>query len=194
MADHDRDAGSRGDEEAPRDPNRPEGHAETLRNAAEDTQVLPDPSPDPAHAIGPAAPAAPSGHPVSPPVRPVPPPPQPGTFRDFVRQKPAQIIGAGLLGLLAGVLIGALAVVMLTAWADHRAGSRDHSGWDHPRWGDSRVHPGYPGYPGFHECRPVPGGMFCGPAGRPGLAPSPTMPPPKPVPSVTVTAIPTRTG
>ncbi|GAA3176076.1 hypothetical protein [Nonomuraea roseoviolacea] len=147
MADHDREVGSRGDEEAPRDP---------------DPGAQPPPSQDAtAHA--------------SPGWSPPPAAPRPDTsFRDFLRQKPTQIIGAALIGLIVGGLLGGTAVALVVGVTHHdrvvpwgpRFGWDPYQDWEHmPR-----------AYP---DCRPAPGGTYC----RYG-APYPPMPSVVPVPSV----------
>ncbi|HEX4813957.1 MAG TPA: hypothetical protein VFV66_14525 [Nonomuraea sp.] len=72
MVDHDRDGGSRGSEDVPRDP-------------------------------APGGPVDGGAHPR----------PRSGSFRDFLRRKPAQLVGAGLVGLFAGALIGGGAVALV---------------------------------------------------------------------------------
>ncbi|WP_336208316.1 hypothetical protein [Nonomuraea sp. LPB2021202275-12-8] len=122
-----------------------------------------------------------------------------GSFRDFVRQKPAQIIGAGLIGLIIGGLLGGGAVMLIGGFT-----ARAHYGnWEQSGWERHRGLPGYPvpvpGYPvpGYQECRPAPGGTYChfqGPYPYPVPPPStrPSISPPKPMP--TISPFPTRTG
>ncbi|MEU7853680.1 hypothetical protein [Nonomuraea sp. NPDC049141] len=114
MADHDRDAGSRGEEEAPRDPTPGDRLGHTERPAA--------------YA-----------------------PPRSDSFRDFIRQKPAQIIGAGLIGLVIGGVLGGGAVAMISGIVHRHDAPRVY--WQNPAWEP---------YPGYQDCRPVPGGTYCG--------------------------------
>ncbi|MEU8247599.1 hypothetical protein [Nonomuraea sp. NPDC048916] len=102
-------------------------------------------------------------------------------FRDFVRQKPAQIIGAGLIGLIVGGILGGGAVAVISGIT---ARQDRHVHWQHPGW-DRR------GGPGFQECRPVPGGMNCR-YGDPYPYPVPTMT--MMPPAIPATPVPTRTG
>ncbi|MEU4230356.1 hypothetical protein AB0F17_39210 [Nonomuraea sp. NPDC026600] len=169
MADHDRDAGSRGEEEAPRDP------------TPGDRSGAP-------HSEGPTAYAAP------------PRPPRSDSFRDFIRQKPAQIIGAGLIGLIIGGVLGGGAVAVISGIVHRHDGPRVH--WQSPAWER---------YPGYQDCRPVPGGTYCrqmppyvnpmpgiGPNAVPSMMPPSVMPTPLPtmVPTGTLTPVPSmlRTG
>ncbi|TMR23118.1 hypothetical protein ETD86_09430 [Nonomuraea turkmeniaca] len=119
MADHDRDAGSRGEEEAPRDPAREEPAAPSTER---DTDVYPDQSnlkygeipPGPGPHVGQDYTSA--AHTL------------PGSdssyrradtsFRDFIRQKPAQIAGAGLIGLVLGAMIGGTTVAVVSNLGD----------------------------------------------------------------------------
>ncbi|MFI6709837.1 hypothetical protein ACIBF7_25605 [Nonomuraea sp. NPDC050478] len=104
MADHDRDAGSRGEEEPPRDPNR------------RDTR------PTPYGELGPGPYSGPGWGPL-------PAPPAKPTLRDFLRRKQTQVVGAGLAGLVVGGLIGGGAVALTGAlWA--RPGPADS--WQRP--------------------------------------------------------------
>ncbi|NUW41577.1 hypothetical protein [Nonomuraea rhodomycinica] len=106
---------------------------------------------------------------------PSPRPPRPDTsFRGFLRQKPTQIIGAGLIGLIVGGLLGgaAVAVVVGVTHHDRAVPWGPRSGWDpYQEW--EHLPRAYP------DCRPAPGGTYC----RYG-APYPPMPPVVPVPSV----------
>ncbi|MGV9307724.1 hypothetical protein ACWDLG_30505 [Nonomuraea sp. NPDC003727] len=179
MADHDRAAGPRGEEEAPR-------------------------GPDPESAPPPASGASQAG----PPPPPSPPPPPRETFAGFVRQKHAQIIGAGLIGLLAGGVLGGAAVAILfrvadhgdrprtARWEDHgrhRFGGPESYRLDGPeghrlggpevyRWGGPE---GYRGEPPA-ECWFTPRGRTCTyPYARPPL--------PSPMPTTSVTVVPPPT-
>ncbi|MGP3954626.1 hypothetical protein ACTWPT_01415 [Nonomuraea sp. 3N208] len=138
MADHDRDAGSRGEEEAPRDPAREEPAAPSNER---DTDVYPDqsnmkygeipPGPDP-HAGQDHTSAAHT---------------MPGSdssyrrtdtsFRDFIRQKPAQIAGAGLIGLVVGALFGGTAVAVVSNLGDRH--DRHGVYMQYPDWGPRRL-------------------------------------------------------
>ncbi|GAA3580414.1 hypothetical protein GCM10022419_072340 [Nonomuraea rosea] len=116
------------------------------------------------------------------------PPPRSDSFRDFVRQKPAQIIGAGLLGLVLGALLGGTTVAIVSNLG-HRDDMRPAYWEDYPGFGHRREG-GYPyPYPQRIEpsCRPGPDGVVC-------VAPPYVVP--KPVPTLTVvpTPMPTRTG
>jgi hypothetical protein len=129
-----------------------------------------------------------------------PRPPEAGSWRDFARQKPAQIIGAGLIGLILGCLIGGTAVLLIggiTSRASYgdwqRPGMERHHG---------RLQPDYraPRYP---DCRPVPGGIYCRqPAPYPMPFPSDgsSISPPRPAPTLPSpvptlpSPLPTRTG
>ncbi|MEU0571088.1 hypothetical protein ABZ297_37640 [Nonomuraea sp. NPDC005983] len=111
-------------------------------------------------------------------------PPRSDAFRDFIRQKPAQIIGAGLIGLVIGGLLGGGAVALVGGIA-HRSIGYAH--WEGRGWGPHRgpVHR----YPDLPDCRAVPGGTYCrdqGPYGYPPY-PVPTQWPtmaPKPLPTI----------
>lgn len=130
MADHDRDAGSRGEEEAPRDPDPDETTASPNER---DTDVYPTQSNLKYGEI-------PPGSPDYPPTAHTMPgrggsdssQQRSGSFRDFVRQKPAQIIGAGLIGLFAGALLGGTAVAVVSNMDDRhdRHGVWIHGGWE----------------------------------------------------------------
>jgi hypothetical protein len=138
MADHDRDAGSRGEEEAPRDPNSDET---TTSPNERDTDVYPTQAglkygeipPGPgtdytttAHTMpGSSGPGASQQ------------PPRSGSFRDFVRRKPAQIAGAGLIGLVLGALIGGTAVAVVSNIADRRDHHRMY--WEYHERGPNRT-------------------------------------------------------
>ncbi|MFI6791069.1 hypothetical protein ACIBG4_27445 [Nonomuraea sp. NPDC050383] len=114
-----------------------------------------------------------------------------------MRQKPAQIIGAGLIGLVIGGLLGGTAVALVVGVTHHDRASH----WDdRPRWGPYRD---WERHPGVHpDCRPVPGGTYCRDAAP--FPPGPTAPmiPPTPVPTMSlpptapppITPTPTRTG
>lgn len=138
MADHDRDAGSRGEEEAPRDPD-PAGTGDVTREGpAPDSPGPSDPNPDPAHDQRPGG-AAFSSTAYT----------QPGpTFGDFVRQRHTQIFGAALIGLIVGALLGGIAVAVISGMV-HRGDRHVYIQDDGPYW----RHDG--------GCRPVPGGTWC---------------------------------
>ncbi|MFI6738056.1 hypothetical protein ACIBI9_34465 [Nonomuraea sp. NPDC050451] len=98
MADHDRDAGSRGEEEAPRDPTP----ADELHEPGEPSRLK----------YGEAPPGPGFTMPLAPPRR-------PDSYREFFRQKQAQVLGAGLIGLVIGALLGGTAVAVVSGFA-HR--------------------------------------------------------------------------
>ncbi|MET9342882.1 hypothetical protein [Nonomuraea sp. NPDC003804] len=164
MADHDRAAGPRGEEEAPRGPD-------------------PESAPPPASGASQAGPPPPPPPPSPPP--PSPPPPPQETFAGFVRQKHAQIIGAGLIGLLAGGVLGGAAVAILFRVADH--GDRPRTA----RWEDHGGHR-FGGPEGYRleppaECWSTPRGRTCTyPYARPPL--------PSPMPTTSVTVVPPPSG
>lgn len=242
MADHDRDDGSRGEEEAPRDPT-PGSSDPTLVNphqeppdepsAQSPSQEPPSGStdPDPAHVSPAQEPPAESSDPLHQQPEPDPraqgpsaessdqplheqPGPDPahayrvplgpdpfassfqeprtprdGSLRDFVRQKHAQVIGAGLIGLIVGGVLGGLAVGLVSGMV-HRGGDRYPVMWEERGWKGGpepmcRQHPG-----GAVECfrerrgevypypYPVPS-MFPVPAPTQTLAPKPVPTPTK---------------
>ncbi|MFC4114738.1 hypothetical protein [Nonomuraea zeae] len=210
MADHDRDAGSRGEEEAPRDPTPSET---TTRHPAQDPAGdRPDDERERllvglryGQAAGSEPPGATRTAPGShqdylsnahtmPGLPAYGAPPRSDSFRDFVRQKPAQIIGAGLLGLVLGALIGGTTVAVVSNLGDRDdvrpAYWEEYPGFGHRREG---VYP-YPQPQRIEpSCRPGPDGVYC--VAPPYVVPKPvpTMsvaPPPTP----TFTAAPTRTG
>lgn len=162
MADHDQAVGPRGEEEASRGP---------------DPESAPPPPPGPPQ--GP-----PSGPPQDSPV--FGPPPPRDSFATYLRQKHTQIIGAGLIGLLIGGLLGGGAVAILFRVADH--GDRHRvAHWERPdRYG----------WQPAPDCWYTPGGgrscayPYAYPV-QPPMPPMPTvpMPPrtriPTPVPSPT---------
>ncbi|TMR95377.1 hypothetical protein [Nonomuraea basaltis] len=124
MADHDRDAGSRGEEEAPRDPMPDETAASP---SARDTDVHPT---QPGLRYGEIPPGpAPEDYTTTAHTMPGPtdsPQQGSGSFRDFIRQKPAQIIGAGLIGLFVGGLLGGTAVALVSDRGDRHGVWMDH--------------------------------------------------------------------
>ncbi|RVX47942.1 hypothetical protein EDD27_10895 [Nonomuraea polychroma] len=139
MADHDRDDGSRGDEEAPRDPAREEPAAPSNER---DTDVYPEqsnlkygeipPGPGPhagqdhttaAHTMPGSAGWGSSRRPDT-------------SFRDFIRQKPAQIVGAGLIGLVVGALSGGTTVALVSNLGDRHDHHRVYL--ESPGWGPQR--------------------------------------------------------
>lgn len=85
MADHDRDAGSRGEEEAPRDP------TQQLRYGEQADQAY-------VHI---------------PPTQPSPPDWEP-SFGDYLRRKKSQVVGAGIIGLVVGGLLGGMTVAAVS--------------------------------------------------------------------------------
>ncbi|MCK2221629.1 hypothetical protein MF672_048670 [Actinomadura sp. ATCC 31491] len=147
MADHDRDAGSRGEEEAPRDPTPggPQGAAKA-DSAPTDAygaprlrygQIPPGPRDYPT-----------AGYP-SPNWDSPGEPPRPASFRDRLRGRRAQLAGAGLAGVVLGTLLGGTAVAMLNDGHDRV----DHGSVYWERRGPQRL-------PGF--CRPDDdGGRLC---------------------------------
>ncbi|TYB67187.1 hypothetical protein FXF51_14935 [Nonomuraea sp. PA05] len=122
MADHDRDAGSRGEEEAPRDP--------TL---SQPTRELPEPGPlkygeqaDQAYAY-------------IPPTKPNPAPwerESSSSFGDYLRRRRTQVMGAGLIGLLVGGLLGGATVAAFNDVAHE--GDRYDMFVEEPGWGRHR--------------------------------------------------------
>ncbi|MFD1936535.1 MULTISPECIES: hypothetical protein [Nonomuraea] len=159
MADHDHAAGPRGEEEASRGP---------------------DPESAPSPPSGPPS-EPPSGPPQNGPVFGPPPPPR-ETFATFVRQRHAQIIGAGLIGLLIGGLLGGGAVAILFRVADH--GDRHRvSHWEGP---------GRYGMQPPADCWYTPdGGTACAPPYRYRY---PRQAPVQPMPPVPTMSLPPRTG
>ncbi|WP_431923760.1 hypothetical protein [Nonomuraea jabiensis] len=107
MADHDRDAGSRGEEEAPRDPTPADEPGE--RSRLKYGEALPDPG----FTMPPA------------------PPRPPDSYREFFRQKQAQVLGAGIIGLVIGALLGGTAVAVVSGFSH---GDEVHRGmyWQEP--------------------------------------------------------------
>ncbi|MBF8188285.1 hypothetical protein ITP53_21635 [Nonomuraea sp. K274] len=175
MADHDRDAGSRGEEESPRDPAHVEGshaggsHVEGAHVEGERQERLrygetPDGTGFTATAHTMPAQAPGWG--------------RDSSFRDFIRQKPAQIIGAGLIGHVVGTLFGGTAVAVVTSLADRDEPRGMY--WDHPGYapyhGNMRPERAYPG------CPPGQDGVRC------------FTPPMPPLPTVSVMPMPTRTS
>lgn len=167
MADHDRDAGSRGEEEAPRDPTPGDGlgapqdasppdaditdgpHHETITAGPhhENAVTMPGRSHSDQPGGGPRFAGPPGGGWAT---GAPPPPPRSDSFRDFIRQKPAQIIGAGLIGLIIGGVLGGGAVAAISGIVHRR--DMPHVYWQSPAWEP---------YPGYQDCRPVPGGTYC---------------------------------
>jgi hypothetical protein len=138
MADHDRDAGPRGEEEAPRgstpdeaavSPSERDTDVHPTQPDLKYGEIPPGPQMDPedtttAHTMPRAA-----GWDTSQQQQ----PPRSDSFRGFVRQKPAQIIGAGLVGLLLGAVLGGTAVGVVANAADRH----DRHGF-HGEWGPRR--------------------------------------------------------
>lgn len=129
-----------------------------------------------------------------------PRPPEAGSWRDFARQKPAQIIGAGLIGLILGCLIGGTAVLLIGGITSRAS----YGDWERPGMErhHGRLQPDYraPRYP---DCRPAPGGIYCRqPAPYPMPFPSDgsSISPPRPAPTLPSpvptlpSPLPTRTG
>ncbi|MEV4161730.1 hypothetical protein [Nonomuraea dietziae] len=143
------------------------------------------------HADGPRgeeeAPRGPDPESAPPPASaPLPPRPAPPAHSDgfaaFVRQKYTQIIGAGLIGLLIGAILGGGAVAVL-----HRIADRHPAQWQSPmRYGWQQ--------PG--ECWYTPGGRTCAyPYPYPVYpAHPPTVPLPGPSKTRVPTPVPTPTG
>ncbi|WP_219462684.1 hypothetical protein [Nonomuraea rhizosphaerae] len=103
------------------------------------------------------------------------PPPRGDSWREFFRQRPAQILGAGLIGLIIGGVLGGGSVA-LVAGLSHRGEDR-FVYWEHR---------GFPDYPGYNNCR----GPYCNwerpYGGIPMPQPSvvlPSMAPASPVPT-----------
>ncbi|MFC4015472.1 hypothetical protein ACFOY2_50265 [Nonomuraea purpurea] len=154
MADHDRDVGSRGEEEAPRDPASDEP---TARHHASGEERL---------RYGQAASEGPRYPTATTPAPAWDPPGRQDSFRGFFRQRPAQIIGAGLLGLVVGALLGGTAVAV-AGELGHRNEMRAIP-WEHPRWTER-------GFPS--QCYPVDEGVRCE-MGSDEAVPTLEMPPP----------------
>ncbi|SDJ63193.1 hypothetical protein [Nonomuraea jiangxiensis] len=167
MADHDRNVGSRGEEEAPRDP-APAGTGDT-GDLPPDDQLSYGEAPDGptprSSGYRPGADTIPPGMPGSGGWE------RESSFRDFFRQKQAQIIGAGLIGLVVGGLLGGGAVLFVSSVVER---NEMHAPY---RPGQDFFHPVEP------SCRTTPTGVHC-------VAPPLKMP--RPVP--TFVPEPTRTG
>ncbi|GAA3686631.1 hypothetical protein GCM10022224_059430 [Nonomuraea antimicrobica] len=171
MADHDRDAGSRGEEEAPRDPssaqptqnlNEPGGDRDRLRYGEQADQAY-------THI---------------PPMQPGPASWERETPRadGFFRRRRTQVVGAGLVGLVAGVLLGGVTVAAFSDAAE------DHGRFGHvqPGWAPRAPEFGGPGNMAPY-CEWVDGGVRCA-APPPGMpdAPNPDAPNPmEPAPGPT---------
>jgi hypothetical protein len=149
MADHDRDAGSRGEEEAPRDPT-PVGPTEELHQ------------PD-GLKYGEQAERAESHIP------PAPPDPVPGeqgsAFKAFLRRRRTQVVGAGLAGLIVGGLLGGTTVAAFNDLTRDRFDRMDVWLEPHHRWGPHHDR-GLPEGPG-RICYRTENDARC--AGPPGL-------------------------
>ncbi|MEV1169655.1 hypothetical protein [Nonomuraea sp. NPDC049784] len=123
MADHDREAGSRGEEEAPRDPAPAEETEELHQPGAEGRSRLRYGEAPPGPGFAPTMPLA--------------SPSRPESYRDFFRQKQAQVLGAGLIGLVLGGLLGGGAVAAvsgLTHRDEMRGGVFWEPGFRHERY------------------------------------------------------------
>ncbi len=103
MADHDRDAGSRGEEEAPRDPTQEPREPAQLRYGEQANRPYAD--------LPPTQPIASSWE-----------EPPPSSSGGFFRRRRTQITAAAVAGLIAGGLLGGLTVASAT---DH-----DHDRFD----------------------------------------------------------------
>ncbi|SEG56541.1 hypothetical protein SAMN05444920_103199 [Nonomuraea solani] len=139
MADHDRDDGSRGEEEAPRDPTQ-ELHEPGLKYGEQADQPyarIPPTTPLPAD----------SGH--------------DSTFRDFLHRRRTQVTTAGVLGLVIGAMLGGTVVAAFDGlgdrherhgmWMEHRHGG--------PELGEPacyRTEDGAYCAPGMHVLVPAP--------------------------------------
>ncbi|MFI6319806.1 hypothetical protein ACIBG8_19890 [Nonomuraea sp. NPDC050556] len=183
MADHDRDAGSRGEEEAPRDPTPEPSGDVTREGPAPDSPGPSDPNPDPAHDEPPGGRPSDAAFSADPPAgtfrdtahtRPAATPGP--TFGDFVRQRHTQIFGAALIGLIVGALLGGIAVAVVSNMV-HRGDRHVH------------VHDRVPYWRHDDGCRPVPGGTWCRgfpddpriyPMPVPSVIPKTPLPTPKP--------------
>ncbi|WP_043616109.1 hypothetical protein [Nonomuraea candida] len=144
MADHDRDAGSRGEEEAPRDPTpgqpAPTGPTTELPHPpATDEPHLPAAA-EPPH---PAAAEEPGGlkygeqadrsYAYIPPTTSEPvPETRASAFGAFLRRRRTQVLGAGAIGLAVGGLLGGATVAALYDLA-RESGAR-HEMWRGPGW------------------------------------------------------------
>ncbi|MGW0808819.1 hypothetical protein [Nonomuraea sp. NPDC002799] len=177
MADHDRDAGSRGEEEAPRDPtsdttgDTPTASQHARANAPdEDDEQL---------RYG----QAPRGPGFTMPGYAWEEPRPSGSYRSFFRQKPAQVIGAGLIGLFIGGLLGGTAVAALRD-GGHQYETHRIDSWERP----GRV------LPQEDVCQPLPiresaRCVVVLPPGmrEPAVPPESAPPPPQPQPERTST-------
>ncbi|MFI7126543.1 hypothetical protein ACIBQ1_12690 [Nonomuraea sp. NPDC050153] len=162
MADHDRDAGSRGEEEAPRDPTP----ADELHEPEERSRLR--------YGEAPPGPGF---------TMPLAPPPRPGSYREFFRQKQAQVLGAGLIGLVLGAVLGGTAVAMAGDFS-HRDEMHRGVYWEELGWAPKRFQ--VPDRLG-PACERGPDGVQCGyvlPEPRSGdVAPAPSAPIPLPTSS-----------
>ncbi|MDP4504670.1 hypothetical protein [Nonomuraea turcica] len=139
MADHDRDAGSRGEEEAPRDPAREEPAAPSNER---DTDVYPDQQPNLKYGEIPPGPQVSQDDTAA--ARTMPGSTgwdssrrPDASFRDYLRQKPTQIVGAGLIGLIVGALFGGTAVAVVSNLGDRH--DRHGVYMQYPDWGPRRL-------------------------------------------------------
>ncbi|MEV5894512.1 hypothetical protein [Nonomuraea fuscirosea] len=127
MADHDRDAGSRGEEEAPRDPAQDPREPAQLRYGEQADRPYADLPPTQPNTSSweepPTAAAAASS-----------------SSEGFFRRRRTQIMAAAIGGLLAGGLLGGLTVASATdhdhdrfeTWVEHEGGWRPPDGFRMP--------------------------------------------------------------
>ncbi|MEW9547629.1 hypothetical protein [Nonomuraea sp. NPDC050783] len=123
MADHDRDAGSRGEEEAPRDPAPTDAYGAPRLKYGE----LPPKPLDYPTAVYPSSGTAGAGWERT-----------SGPFRDRPRGGSARVAGAGLIGLVLGALLGGTAVAVigdLSGRHDHRVTYGEYRDGDGPQRG-----------------------------------------------------------
>ncbi|MEV0825714.1 hypothetical protein [Nonomuraea rubra] len=166
MADHDRDAGSRGEEEAPRDPTPSSEPSQPEQNQTEPSR--PEPTRE-LHEPGPLkyGEQADRASTYLPPTQPNPASweREQAPFGDFLRRRRTQVMGAGLVGLVVGGLLGGVTVAAFSDLAhDHDHGMRmEAPGWGHHReWGPRLKGP---------ECYESGDGAYCVLEPRGRLAP-----------------------
>jgi hypothetical protein len=116
MADHDRHSGSRGEEEAPRDPASAESAADT---ATRRLHLGVDPEPGGLR----YGEQADRGYAYIPPTTPLPEPAGRSSFRDFLNRRKTQVVGVGVLGLVAGALLGGITVSAFTSLTERHNGN-----------------------------------------------------------------------
>jgi hypothetical protein len=149
MADHDRDAGSRGEEEAPRDPTPTEPAADSA------TRHLHQPGMDPEPGGLKYGEQADRAYAYIPPTTPIPDATErPSPFGDWLRRRKTQVVGAGVLGLVVGALLGGVTVSAFDSLTER------HGGYDVYLVPDQR----FLVPPNVHErCRRMAGDFHCVP-------------------------------